>query len=110
MKRITVMDTYWDIKMLYREAAQSKARRGLFGYMLRTGKMENAVFGGAFRLICDLESVPKHSAYRLRVETANGKEIIAAAELAMAGGFDRFALPAREIKRTCRNLKDIELN
>lgn len=110
MKTIIVMDTYWDIKMLYREAAQSKARRGLFGYMLKTGRTENAVFGGAFRLICDIESVPKHNTYRLHVESENGKEIIAAAEIAMAGGFDHFAISAREIKRTCRNLKDIELN
>lgn len=110
MKPIKVMDTYWDIKTLYQEAAQSKARRGLFGYMLKTGRTENVVFGGAFRLICDLESVPKYSAYNLKVESSNGKEIIAAAEIAMAGGFDRFALPAREIRSICHNLKDIELN
>lgn len=110
MKSISVMDTYWDLKRLYQEAAASKARRGLFGYMLKTGRTDNTIFGGAFKLVCDLEDVPKHSAYKLKIESASGKEIIAAAEVALAGGFDQFAPPIKEIKKTCRALKNIDIN
>jgi len=110
MKSISVIETYWDLKRLYQEAAGSKARRGLFGYMLKTGRTDNTVLGGAFKLVCDLESVPKHNAYKLKIESASGREIVAAAEVALAGGFDRFAPPVKEIRKTCRALKNIEIS
>ncbi len=109
MKTITINEVGWDLHLLYREAIQTKARRGLFGYMLRTGRADNLIFGGAFQLLRQLEPVWGKEAYSLRSETAAAREIIAVTEVALAGGFDRFALSRREMQRTIKALADIEI-
>lgn len=111
MKTIKVMESGWNLKLLYSEAIETKARRGLFGYMLRTGRCDNTVLGGAFYLLRQLESVWGKEAYTLKLESnsATAKEIIAVAEFAMAGGFDRFAPTRREMMRTMKALSEIEI-
>lgn len=109
MKTINVIECGWDLKRLYKEAIQTKARRGLFGYMLRTGRCDNLTFGGAFQLICQLEPVWGKEAYNLRSETHAAKEIVAVAEVAMAGGFDKFAPSKHEMRRTIKALDGIEI-
>lgn len=109
MKTITINEVGWDLHILYREAIQTKARRGLFGYMLRTGRADNLIFGGAFQLLKQLEPVWGKAAYSLRPETSAAREIIAVTEAALAGGFDRFALSRREMQRTIKALNDIEI-
>lgn len=109
MKTITINETGWDLHLLYKEAIKTKARRGLFGYMLRTGRADNLIFGGAFQLLRDLEPVWGKEAYHLRSNTGEGRHIVAVAEVALAGGFDRFALSKREMQRTIQALKDIEI-
>lgn len=111
MKTVKVQESGWDLKFLYKEAIQTKARRGLFGYMLRTGRCDNTVLGGAFYLLRQLESVWGKEAYTLKMETneATAREIIAVAEFAMAGGFDQFAPSRREMSRTIKALDGIEI-
>lgn len=109
MRTIYINETGWDLHLLYRNAIRTKARRGLFGYMLRTGRVDNLIFGGAFQLIMELEPVWGKEAYHLKSETSHAREIIAVAEVALAGGFDKFALSKREMKNTIRALDEIEI-
>lgn len=109
MKTVKVIECGWNLELLYKEAIRTKARRGLFGYMLRTGRCDNLTFGGAFYLLQQLETVWGKEAYTLKPETANAKEIIAVAEVAMAGGFNKFALSKREMSNTIRALDGIDI-
>ena len=112
MKTIKVMECGWDLKYLYKEAIQTKARRGLFGYMLRTGRCDNTTLGGAFYLLKQLEPVWGKVAYELKKYPNNGdvaKEIIAVAEFALAGGFNGFAPSCSEMKKTIKALDKIEI-
>jgi hypothetical protein len=109
MKQIKVMETYYDITTLYKKAAQSKPRRALFGYMMRTGRTDNTVFGGAFRLIEELEEVPKNDVYKLKLTSLKSPEIVAVAEVAIAGGFNQFAIPFWDIKRTAKALEALDI-
>jgi len=109
MKTITINEVGWDLHLLYREAIQTKARRGLFGYMLRTGRADNLIFGGAFQLLKQLEPVWGKEAYSLRSATSATRDIIAIVEVALAGGFDRFALSRKEMQRTIKALDGIEI-
>ena len=104
MKIIKVMETKWDINVLY-ENATSKAKRGLLGYMIKTGRSDDLIFGGAFALLRDIESC--HGIYRLKIQSANHREIIAIAEVAQNGGFDKFAISKMEIKHISSMLNQI---
>jgi len=101
MKTIIVQQTYYTIPELYRAASGSKARRGLAGYMIKTGCAHDTVFGGAMYLLCALESLGEHEVYTLdKRETYNvNKEITSLAEAALAGCFHkRYELPQREVQ------------
>ena len=105
MKIIKVMETVYDIKTLYKEAS-TQAQRALVGYMLKTGKTNDVILGGAFTLVKDVERC-KGKLYKLITRTAaeeNEKQIISIAETAMAGGFNQFALSKREIRRTLKRI------
>ena len=103
MKTIKVMETKWDILPLY-QAAITKASRGLLGYMIKTGRSDDLIFGGAFSLLREIESC--HGLYRLKLH-GNYKEIIYITEIAQNGGFDKFAISKTEIKRITNMLGDI---
>ena len=103
MKTIKVMETKWDVLPLY-EAATTKARRGLLGYMIKTGRSDDLIFGGAFSLLRDIEEC--HGLYRLKLY-GNYKEIAYITEVAQNGGFDKFAISKMEIKRITNMLNDI---
>lgn len=61
------------------------------------------------RMRFQLEPVWGKEAYSLRSETSAAREIIAVTEVALAGGFDRFAISRLEMQRTIRALDDIEI-
>ena len=111
MKTIRVQQVYYTIPELYRMAAGSKARRGMAGYAIKTGRADNTVFGGAIRLLCDLESLEKNERYALdKRETAQiTKDIVGCAEAAMAGAFHKYELTEREIRDMIRNLERVPL-
>lgn len=111
MKTVKVMECGWDLKLLYKEAILTKPRRGLFGYMIRTGRCDNTILGGSFYLLQQLEPVWGKEAYHLKLETnsATAREIIAMAEFAMAGGLNRFAPSRREMSKTIKALDGIEI-
>lgn len=110
MKIIKVMETRYDLSCLYKAAADTKARRGLFGYMLQTGRTDNTVLGGAFALLCDIENVKRRGElYKLRYECGptSAKEMVSICEVALAGGFDSFAMSASDIRRTSKKIQQI---
>ena len=110
MKTFRVSQKYWATSELYAQAYQSKARRALFGYMLYTGRLYDTVFGGAFQLLIDLESLEKGECYRLIQGKKDIREIVATTEVAIAGGFNYFMVPAREIRRTGRLLENLPIS
>ena len=101
MKTIRVQQTYYTLPELYRVAAGSKARRCLLGYMLKTGRADNTVFGGAMALLCGLGTLGENEVYTLdkRETLAVNKEILSLAEAAMAGCFHEFEMSQREIHK-----------
>lgn len=110
MKEFKIADTYWNIGSLYSAAHKSKARRGLFGYMLFTGRIYDTILGGGFRLLMDMETLGKGECYSLDASgSSNAREIIAVVEVAMAGGFSRFEVPAWEIRKTAKTIKKLNI-
>lgn len=99
MKIIRVMETGSDIRCLYRQATTPN-QRALVGYMVRKGKTDDTILGGALHLLREIEAAERNrTVYHLRIETPEARRIIEWVELAQLGALDRFALPAREIKR-----------
>ena len=109
MKNIKVMATVYNLSELYKVSGKSKARRGLFGYMLHTARPDNQVFGGAMRLVEDLESVGSNL-YKLNMEDEYGEEIAFIAEMALTGKFKKFALSKREIKKRTKYIVKLGLD
>ena len=110
MKTFNVVEVHWDLDLLYKQAGLTKARRGLFGYMLHTERMRDGVFGGAFRLLMEMENLGKNECYRLVSQSGVPcHDIVAITEAALAGGFSRFAVPAREIRRVSVAMEELNL-
>lgn len=110
MKTIKVQQTYYTIPELYRVASGSKARRGLAGYMIKTGRGDNTVFGGAIALLCGLESLDKNEVYSLdkRENAQTNKEIMSLAEAALAGCFHKdYEIPEKEVQSMIRNFNKL---
>lgn len=99
MKLIYVMETKWDIENLY-ASATTKAQRSLLGYMIKTGRSDDLIFGGAFAMLRDVENCA--TLYRLTINTNHYKDIIKIAQEAKQGTFRRFAFSKREIRHILR--------
>lgn len=104
MKYIEIIQTGYDIRCLFSEA-KTVATRDLLGYMIQTGRTDNLVLGGAFRLLKELEALPAAETYQLTGEDGAAKEIVAVAEAARAGAFHRFTLSPRELRKINKNLQ-----
>ena len=97
MKEIQITCITYAPKALYQKA-KSKNQRALLGYMLTEGYVRDYRYGGAFRLITEVESAD--GVYHIStVEPPKvTAEIIRIAESAMAGLYDGFTLSEREIR------------
>ena len=96
MKTITVQQHYYAIEALYSKA-KTKSQKAILGYMVKAGLANDAVYGGAFHLVREIESY--HGIYILSTneDAKTTKEIIRIAESAMAGLWDEFTFSEREI-------------
>ena len=96
MKVITVRQHYYAIEALYSKA-NTKSQRAILGYMVKAGLVNDAVYGGAFHLVKEIESY--HGIYVINTneDAKTTKEIIHIAESAMSGMWDEFAFSEREI-------------
>ena len=107
MKTIEIIPTVYHIKCLYRDAV-TKYQRELLGYMIQTGRTDNPMLGGAFRLLFELDSVPKEEMYTLTWENKeNAMEIIAVAEAVRARVFRKFAISKWKVKRINKNISNV---
>lgn len=96
MKTITVRQHYYAIEALYKKA-NTKNQKAILGYMVKAGLANDAVYGGAFHLVREIEGY--HGIYLLETteDARTTKEIIHIAESAMSGMWDEFAFSEREI-------------
>lgn len=109
MKTIPVENKWYTMTELYRAASGSKAKRGLFGYMLKTGRPDHPIFGGAMLLLCGLTALGKNEVYSLRCELddMSKEEIMAVAEAALAGCFKEYEVSEKEIQKTIKALNKL---
>lgn len=103
---IKIYDTTYEPIMLYRKA-NTPAQRALVGYITKAGLVSSSIFGGAFKLLRDIERcMDTEEIYELYslVDTETKNKIKHIAQLALDGKFDRFAISERERNEILRNL------
>lgn len=103
---IKVYDTVCDPILLYRKA-NTPATRALVGYITKAGLTTNAIFGGAFMVLRNIERcMNNEEVYELYncVDNETKREILHIVQLAMDGKFDRFTITERERNEILKNL------
>lgn len=106
MATIKIYDVVYDTTTLYKKA-NTDAQRALMGYIIKAGKANDPVFGGAFSLLRNIERCNHNGEiYRLypMVDEQTEKKIIHVAQMAMDGQFDKFAINETERTRTLKYL------
>lgn len=97
MKTINVSRLYCEPETLYKKA-KTKSQRALLGYMVKGGFLRDPIYGGAFKLIKEIESHAGIYVIQTEEKPKVTMEIIRIAEAAMLGMWDDFAFTEREIK------------
>lgn len=103
---IKVYDCIYEPNALYREA-KTPAQRALVGYIIKAGKINDAVFGGAFMVLHAIERcMQREEIYELYncVDNETKKHILHIAQIALDGKFNRFAISERERNDILKNL------
>lgn len=97
MKIINVHQLYCDPQSLYKKA-KTKSQRALLGYMAKGGFIRDPIYGGAFKLLMEIESYAGLYVIQTEEKSKTTMEIVKIAEAAMLGMWDDFAFTEREIK------------
>ena len=97
MKTIKVSRIYYEPRSLYKKA-NTKTQRALLGYMYKEGYLRDPIYGGAFKLVTEIESYAGVYAVHTEEKPKVAEEIVYIAEAAMLGMWDEFALTKRELK------------
>jgi hypothetical protein len=108
MKIIKLSDTVYDIRALYRKA-NTPSQRALVGYIIKAGLTGDTIFGGAFKLLCDVERcMDNGEIYMIQsyVDKETEKKISHVAQLALDGKFDGFAIRKAEMETIIKALAD----
>lgn len=108
MKTIKVMECMYDIKTLYRMAS-TNAERALLGFMIKSGKTNDMIFGGAFSLVHAVENC--HGLYRLLPycdTKENERKIVYIAEKAMDGEWNDFTISKKDIAYNLKRIADYD--
>ena len=106
MKIIKLYDIAYDILTLYRKA-KTPAQRALAGYIIKSGKIDDPILGGAFYFLRQVEiAMETEEIYDIYSMVAPDvkKKIIHIAQLAIDGELDKFAMSERQIKDTIKYL------
>lgn len=109
MKIIKLYDTIHDIRTLYRKA-NTPAQKALVGYITKAGLTQDPIFGGAFKLLCDVERcMDNGDIYTIQnyVERETANKISHVAQLALNGHFDAFAISKAEMEKTLKSLAEV---
>ena len=112
MKTIKVTRLYCDTQDLYTRT-ETKAQRALLGYMIKGGYSRDAIYGGAFKLLREIE---KHAGIYCLETQEPAKitlKIVHIAESALLGMYDDFAFSEKEITNIQRqfgnfNVKEVQ--
>lgn len=115
MTEIKVAPTYYTITDLYKTVnGGSRAMRGLFGYMMKTGRLNDVIFGGAVHLLGDLEKLDKNEVYQVTYDSAcpvpEIQDISELVKAARAGAFKPYEIPQRDISKTLSAVSKLNLN
>lgn len=106
MATIKIYDVTYDILTLYRKA-NSDAQRALIGYIIKSGKVNDPIFGGAFALLHSIERcTTTGEIYKLwpMVDPEIEKKIVHVAQMALDGKLDKFAITEPERSKTIKYL------
>ena len=97
MKVVNANQLYYAPEALYKKA-NTKSLRALLGYMAKGGFIRDPIYGGAFRLLKEIESCDGIYIIQSNEKSKVAMEIINIADAAMHGLWDDFAFSEREIK------------
>ena len=97
MKTIKANRLYYEPETLYKKA-NTKSQRALLGYMAKGGFIRDPIYGGAFRLLREIERCVGVYLIQTDEKSKIAMEIINIADAAMHGLWDDFAFSEREIK------------
>lgn len=106
MATIKIFDVIYDTTTLYKKA-NSDAQRSLLGYIVKAGKTNDPIFGGAFALLHSIERCNANGEiYKLypMVDEHTEKKIVHVAQMALDGKLDKFAVNETERSRTLKYL------
>ena len=97
MKIITVMEAAHTPQNIYSKA-NTKHSRALVGYMMRSGNIDNTIFGGALSLLRDIEDARRENhIYQLIINTDKIDDIMSIVEMVRDGKFNRFSISKFEV-------------
>lgn len=99
--------TYDTLTLLRKTDTKSVAQRGLCGYMIMAGISHNPIYGGAFHVLGNIEkAVEDEQIYNFipYVSVAEQKAILAIAQKALDGDYDKFAMSERAINNNIKSL------
>lgn len=103
---IKITETTYDALTLYRKA-NTDSQRALAGYIIKSGKINDPIFGGAFDLLRCIERCNEtgeiYELYSL-VDPETKKKIKHVAQIAIDGKFDKFMISERECQHTIKCL------
>jgi len=103
---IKVYDAIYDTVSIYKNA-NTPAQRALAGYIIKSGRTGDPIFGGALALLHNIEHCnANREIYKLYslVDRETEKKIIHVAQITMDGKFDRFAISEKERQDTIKYL------
>ena len=101
MKVIKVSQMYYEPETLYKKA-KTKSQRALLGYMAKGGFIRDPIYGGAFKLVREIESYAGIYVLQTEEKPKFATEIIRIAESAILGMWDDFAFSEKDIKNICQ--------
>lgn len=106
MATIKIYDAVYDTTTLYKKAS-TDAQRSLLGYIIKSGKVNDPIFGGAFALLKNIERCNANGEiYKLYpiVNDETERKIIHVAQMALDGKLDKFTINETERARTLKYL------
>lgn len=106
MTTIKIYDVTYDALTLYRKA-NTDAQRALVGYIIKSGRVNDTIFGGAFALLRNIERCNYNGEiYKLysMVDQETERKIVHVTQMALDGKLDKFAINETERTRTIKCL------
>ncbi len=105
---IKITHHVYETLTLYKRA-NTEAQRALAGYIIRTGKVNDPLLGGAFNVLCKIERCNEegeiYELYNL-LSSQEKRKILDYVQMAMDGEFDQFMITETERKSMVKCLAE----